>query len=200
MYLGTRTYNGYSGADVARGILDQNGLNDVQVKPTEGFLSDHYDPRSKTVNLSQEVYHGTSVSSLGVAAHEVGHAIQHSKNYMPLRIRAGLVPVANFGSWIAVPLIMLGFFIKASGLIFLGIIAFSLAVAFQIITLPVEFNASSRALKALNNGGFIASDELTPTRKVLNAAALTYVAATIVAISQLLSLIMSFLASSSQDE
>ena len=156
---------------------------------TEGFLSDHYNPKDKTVRLSPEVYRGTSVSSLGVAAHETGHAMQHSEKYMPLAIRAAFVPAANFGSWLAMPLILLGVFIKSTGLLWLGVIAFSVAVLFQIITLPVEFNASRRAMLALNNGGFLTHDELKPTKKVLGAAALTYVAAAIASIAQLVSLV-----------
>ena len=181
----------FTGGEVARRILDQNGLQDVEVEMTEGFLSDHYNPKDKTVRLSPEVYRGTSVSSLGVAAHETGHAMQHSEKYMPLAIRAAFVPAANFGSWLAMPLILLGVFIKSTGLLWLGVIAFSVAVLFQIITLPVEFNASRRAMLALNNGGFLTHDELKPTKKVLGAAALTYVAAAIASIAQLVSFILS---------
>ncbi len=189
---------GITGSQVARKILDDQGLHDVEVEQVDGYLSDHYDPRARTVRLSPEVYNGTSVSSLGVAAHETGHAIQHSTRYIPLSIRASLVPVANIGgTWIAFPLIFLGFIIQASGLILLGIILFSAAVAFQLVTLPVEFNASSRALTILRNG-FLSSDELRHTRKVLNAAALTYVAAATVAVAELLRYILMFV--SSQDE
>lgn len=199
-HLEVRSMRGFTGADVARRILDENGLGEVDVQPSEGFLSDHYDPTKKVVNLSKEVFYGTSVASLGVAAHEVGHAIQHSKKYLPLNLRASLVPVANFGSWLAMPLILLGFFIKASGLILLGVAAFSLAVLFQLVTLPVEFNASRRALAALSSNGFISEQEHGPTKKVLNAAALTYVAAAAVAIAQLASMILSLLGSNSNDE
>ncbi|MGE5329004.1 MAG: zinc metallopeptidase [Deltaproteobacteria bacterium] len=197
--LELRGERGFTGADVARRMLDENGLMDVEVQPVEGFLSDHYDPSKKVVNLSNEVFYGNSVASLGVAAHEVGHAVQHSKNYLPLSLRASLVPIANFGSWLAMPLILLGVFIKASGLILFGVIAFSLAVAFQIVTLPVEFNASRRALATLSSNGFISEREYGPTKKVLSAAALTYVAAAAVAIAQLLSMILSLLGTSGED-
>ncbi len=197
-YQSVSNAKGITGSQVARKILDDQGLLDVEVELVDGHLSDHYDPRTRTVRLSPDVYNGTSVSSLGVAAHETGHAIQHSTRYIPLSIRASLVPVANIGgTWIAFPLIFMGFLIQASGLILLGIVLFSAAVAFQLVTLPVEFNASSRALAILRNG-FLSSDELRHTRKVLNAAALTYVAAATIAVAELIRYIMMFV--SSNDE
>lgn len=198
-YLNVSNGRGITGAQVARRILDEQGLHNVEVEQVDGHLSDHYDPGTRTVRLSPEVYNGTSVSSLGVAAHETGHAIQHSTRYLPLSIRASLVPVANIGgTWIAIPLILLGFFIQMSGLILLGIILFSAAVAFQLITLPVEFNASKRALSILSNG-FLTSDELRDTKRVLDAAALTYVAAATVALAELLRYVILFFSSQSDD-
>ena len=198
-YLSISNDRGLTGAQVARKILDSNGLQDIAVEQVDGHLSDHYDPRARTVRLSHEVYSGTSVASIGVAAHETGHALQHNTRYIPLTIRASLFPVANIGSWISVPLIILGFIINFSNLIILGIIIFSLAVAFQLITLPVEFNASRRALAILSNG-FLTPNELKDTRKVLNAAALTYVAAATVALAELLRFVLMFISSKSRDD
>lgn len=191
-YLKVRALSNRTGVEVARALLDANRLQDVSVQLSHGSLSDHYDPRSRIVRLSPEVYNGTSVASLGVAAHEVGHAIQHSVEYFPLTFRNNLFPVANIGSNAAVPLILLGFFFNASNFILLGILFFTAAVLFQIVTLPVELNASSRALEALNSYGFISKEEIGATRKVLSAAAFTYIAATLVAVAQLLHLILAF--------
>lgn len=196
-YLNVTNWRGLTGAQVARKILDEEGLYDVEIEETYGHLTDHYDPKTKTVRLSSEVYHGTSLSSLGVAAHETGHALQHKTAYLPLSIRNSLVPIANIGSWAAVPLIILGFALQAANLILLGIITFSAAVAFQVITLPVEFNASRRALNILSE--FLTPDELRHTKKVLAAAALTYVAATLVAIAELLRFILIFFSSARED-
>lgn len=199
-YLTVTNEGGITGAEVARKILDEEGLYDVRVEMIDGYLSDHYDPRTRIVRLSPDVFKGTSVSSLGVAAHETGHALQHSTHYAPLSIRSSLVPVANIGgNWISIPLIMLGFILQSSGLILTGIIIFSTVVAFQLITLPVEFNASSRALRILGNG-FLTQHELARTKKVLNAAALTYVAAATVALAELLRFILLFVSSSDRDE
>lgn len=190
-YLDMRYSRGMTGAQTARYILDSNGLSEVKIEKVEGKLSDHYDPRDKVVRLSQDVYSGMSISSVGVAAHEVGHAIQHKTSYIPMMLRSSLVPVANIGSMAAFPLIILGMFLGALGGIFikLGIILFSLAVVFQIVTLPVEFNASRRALSALSDGGLLINNELKSTKKVLNAAAFTYVAAALVSVMELVRLI-----------
>ena len=165
----------------------------MQVRHVSGSLTDHYDPRTKTVNLSDPVYNATSVAALGVAAHECGHAIQHAKSYAPLSIRSALVPIANFGSMLAWPVILIGLFFntRSSGLIIdIGILLFSAAVLFQLVTLPVEFDASRRALVMLRTQGILADDELKYTRRVLKSAALTYVASAAAAILQLLRIIL----------
>lgn len=177
-----------SGAEAARRILDRNGLYNVNVIPVSGNLSDHYDPREQVVCLSQGVYDGYSVAALGVAAHETGHAIQHSTNYSPLVIRNAIIPITQFGSSTSVWLLIIGFIFNWRPLVLAGIILFSLAVVFQLITLPVEFNASSRALKILGDTGMLYGKELSDARRVLTAAALTYVASTAVAFAQLLRL------------
>ncbi len=187
-YLRVPTSRGYSGYHVARSILDQNGLRNIPIEIAPGQLSDHYDPRSKTVRLSREVYSGNSIASVSVAAHEVGHALQHARGYIPLNLRNAIVPLASFGSSAAWFFIIAGLFIMPE-LMTIGIILYSAAVLFQIITLPVEFNASSRALKLLHSNGFISREEYNPSQKVLRAAALTYVAAMATAIAQLLRLI-----------
>ena len=179
-----------SGAEVAREILDRNGLNYVKINMVDGKLSDHYDPRDKTLTLSRDVYYNNSIASVSIAAHEVGHAIQDSVEYVPLKVRAALVPLANLGTQISFFLIILGFFFSVF-FTKLGIALFFFAVLFQIVTLPVEFNASNRAKKELANG-IISEEDLTGTRKVLSAAALTYVASTIVAIGQFLRLLSIF--------
>ena len=187
------TFSRYSRIRNHSGILHREGLYDVRIEHISGNLTDHYDPRTKTLRLSDATYNSTSVAALGVAAHECGHAVQHATGYVPLKLRSSLVPVANFGSSIAWPLIILGFFISGRSsamLINLGILAFSLAVLFQIVTLPVEFNASHRALKILGNTGMLYEDEVRDTRKVLTAAALTYVAGAASAILQLLRIIL----------
>lgn len=185
-----------AGAEAAERILRQNGLGDVKVEVGEGMLTDFYDPRRKVLKLSPEVYQGRSLAALGIAAHEAGHALQHARGYAPLKLRSGLVPAANFGSQMAFPLIFLGFLFARSGasisplLINLGILAFSIAVLFQVVTLPVEFNASRRAMAVLEESGLITAEEREPTRAVLNAAALTYMAAALAAVLQLLYFIL----------
>ena len=179
-----------SGAEVAREILDRNGLNYVKINLVDGNLSDHYDPRDKTLNLSRDVYYKNSIASVSIAAHEVGHAIQDSVEYVPLKVRAALVPLANLGTQLSFFLIILGFFFSVF-FTKLGIAIFFFAVLFQIVTLPVEFNASNRAKMELANG-IISEEDLRGTREVLNAAALTYVASTIVAIGQFLRLLSIF--------
>lgn len=183
---------GLTGAEVARQILDRNGLYSVAIERTSGNLTDHYDPRTNVVRLSQGVFDGRSVASLGVAAHECGHAIQHSVAYKPLTMRNAVIPVTQFGSSASIWILIIGFVLNWGILVFLGIILFSFAVVFQLITLPVEFNASTRALRILDEGSLLFGDELKGARKVLKAAALTYVAATIVAFAQLLRVIAIF--------
>lgn len=192
-YSQLRSLSGMNGAQVAQRVLQAAGIYDVQVRHVSGSLTDHYDPRTKTVNLSDPVYNATSVAALGVAAHECGHAIQHAKSYAPLSIRSALVPIANFGSMLAWPVILIGllFNTRSSGLIIdIGILLFSAAVLFQLVTLPVEFDASRRALVMLRTQGILSDDELKYTRKVLKSAALTYVASAAAAILQLLRIIL----------
>src|SRR5699024_4427620 len=187
-YSGVRAISGMTGAEAAQRILRSQGIMDVQVRHVSGNLTDHYDPRSKILNLSDSVYGSTSVAAIGVAAHECGHAVQHQVGYAPLNIRSTLVPIANFGQTISWPLILIGFLLNGSVsqmFLYAGVILFSAAVLFQLVTLPVEFNASSRALRLLQDNGILASDEIGKTRKVLSAAALTYVAGAIGAILQL---------------
>lgn len=192
-YSRVRNHSGMTGRQAAEEILRRAGIYDVRVERVSGNLTDHYDPRSKVLRLSDATYNQTSVAAMGVAAHECGHAIQHQTGYAPLTIRGALVPVVNLGSTIAWPLIILGMFINSrSSLLFinLGIFAFSLAVLFQIITLPVEFNASGRAIKILGETGMLYPEEVSATRKVLTAAALTYVAGAASAILQLLRILI----------
>lgn len=189
-YLRVGSKRGYTGYHVARHILDNNGIGDVQVELAKGHLSDHYDPRRRTVRLSNEVYHGNSIASISVAAHETGHAIQHANGYFPLSFRNAIFPIASFGSNAAWIFIVFGLIMSVPSLLDLGILLFASAVLFQIVTLPVEFNASSRAIRLLDEGGFIVGDEYRHSKKVLNAAALTYVAAMATAISQLVRLLL----------
>lgn len=188
-YQRVRCYSGYTGAQIARRILDENGLQHVRVERIAGNLTDHYDPRTQVVRLSDSVYNNPSVAAVGVAAHETGHAVQHATGYGPLVIRNSIIPLTNFGSKLSMPLILLGFLLNSSALLNLGIVAFSMATLFQLITLPVEFNASSRAMRTLSNG-MMSDNELNGTKKVLTAAALTYVAALMVSAMQLLRLVI----------
>ncbi len=181
---------GITGKEVARLILQNNGINDVEIERTDRMLSDHYDPRTKTLRLSPENYEGKSLAAAGVSAHEVGHAIQHAQEYGPLNIRTALVPVSRFGSWLAMPLVIIGMLFSHPMLIDFGIYLFSAVVFFTLVTLPVEFNASSRALVSIEGFAILDKDETEGARKVLNAAALTYVAAAAVAVLQLLRLIL----------
>lgn len=183
--------SGVTGAQVARSLLDRYGAADVSVGEAGGFLGDHYDPRRKQLNLSRNVYHSNSVAALGVAAHEAGHAFQHAEGYKALALRAGLVPL-TYTSQLAMPLAILGFMFRSPSMILVGIIMFTAFVAFTLVTLPVEFNASSRAVQLLQDGGYVGFDEAPHVRAVLNAAALTYVAATLQAILTLLYLLARF--------
>ncbi len=194
-YSAYRSMSNLTGAQAAERILHRAGIYDVSIRHIRGSLTDHYDPRNKTLSLSDSVYGQTSVAAIGVAAHECGHAIQHQKSYAPLSIRGAIVPVANFGSALAWPLILIGVLFSSntgSFLIHLGIFLFSFAVLFQLITLPVELNASNRAIKILGDTGILNAQELPMTRKVLGAAALTYVAGAAAAILQLLRLLILF--------
>ena len=180
--------SGATADQVARDILRRGGLP-VGVEPVQGHLTDHYDPRDRMLRLSESVYGNRSLAAIGVAAHEAGHAFQHAQGYVPLSLRTSLVPVANIGSKMAWVFLIAGFLFSWFELIFLGIVFFSAAVVFSIVTLPVEFNASSRAIQILADGGYLTPDEIPASRKVLNAAALTYVASALVAILELLRLL-----------
>ena len=192
-YARVRSMSGMTGAQVAEMILRNKGIHDVRVEHVRGNLTDHYDPRNKVVKLSDAVYNSQSVAALGVAAHECGHVIQHHENYAPLNFRSMLVPAANIGSKAGIPIILLGVLLGYnSTLVTIGIWVFALAVAFQLVTLPVEFNASRRALACLEEYGVVTNDEKSQSAKVLRAAAYTYVAAAAASILQLLRLIMLF--------
>lgn len=194
-YSKINTMRGMTGADAARFILDRNGLSNVKVQHIEGELTDHFDPRTNIVSLSDATYSSRSIGAIGVAAHECGHAVQHAVGYMPIRVRNAIVPVVNFCSKIAMPIILIGIICVAFGgffpiLIDIGIIMYAATVLFQIITLPVEFNASSRAINTLKQYDVLSDDELKGAKKVLSAAAMTYVAAAFSAIMSLLRLIL----------
>ncbi|MDP2892673.1 MAG: zinc metallopeptidase [Bacillota bacterium] len=189
-YSSVQSERGFSAADVASHMLKHNGLPDVSIESASGKLSDHYDPKTRTLHLSEGVHDSASIAALGIAAHEVGHAIQHNEGYGPMKIRSVLVPVANVGSYAAIPLIILGLILSFTGLIYAGIIAFSVAVLFQLVTLPVEFNASRRALAILEGGGYLTPSETADAKRMLNAAALTYVAATLISLLYLFRFIL----------
>ncbi len=192
-YSRVRSTTGMTGEEAARRLLQSQGIYDVSVRPVSGSLTDHYDPRTKTVNLSEDVFRSASVAAIGVAAHECGHAIQDNRGYVPLRMRAAFVPVANFGSKLSWPLILLGLLMGGSNmLVRIGIWMFLMVVLFQLITLPVELNASGRAVKLVDQLGILSGQEVAQTRSVLGAAAMTYVAAAAASILQLLRLIILF--------
>lgn len=192
-YARVRSMSGMTGAEAAQRILNQNGIYDVQVEHVRGNLTDHYDPSAKALRLSDSVYGSSSVAAIGVAAHECGHAVQHQQNYSPLKIRSALVPVANIGSRLGLPIVILGVIFGGAGSVLaqIGIWVFS-AVLFQIVTLPVEFNASNRAMQMLSQYGILGQQEVGHVRRVLSAAALTYVAAAASSILQLLRLVLLF--------
>lgn len=186
-----KSRSGYNGQQTAERILAANGIRDVRIVPIRGTLTDHYDPRRKVLRLSEEVYYGTSITSVAVAAHECGHALQHAYGYAPLTIRGAIVPVVNFASSLSWILIFVGLFFSGNNtMLQLGILMFSATVIFQLVTLPVEFNASSRALVQLQDLGIVDSGEARDSRKVLSAAAMTYVAAALTAILQLARLLL----------
>ncbi len=186
-----------TGAEAARRVLTANGIRDVSIQRTSGELTDHYDPKERVIRLSDGVYQSTSTAAIGVACHEAGHAVQYARGYVPIRLRAAVIPVTNFGSRLAMPLILLGllfssFSYMGDTLIYLGIACFGLSLIFQLVTLPVEFDASRRAMRAIEDGGLLTQEEQRGARKTLSAAALTYVAATAVALAQLLRLLSLF--------
>ena len=189
-YSKVKSYRHYTGFDAARKILDDNGLYNVRVEHTSGNLSDHFDPSANVVRLSDSTYNSDSVAAIGVAAHEAGHAVQYAENYAPIKIRNSIVPVVNICSTLAMPLFIIGLVLGAIGLANLGIILYSGALVFQVITLPVEFNASKRAINILSSSSMLDEDELRGAKKVLRAAALTYVAAVLASILQILRLIL----------
>jgi Zn-dependent membrane protease YugP len=185
-YSKVATARGMTGAEIARYLLDQQGLQDVQIEPVQGFLSDHYDPRTRILRLSPDVYRTPSIAAAGVAAHEMGHALQHSNGYAPLKLRSAIVPAVRFGSSLAPILFIIGFLLQFTALAWAGVILFGLAVVFSLVTLPVEFDASKRAKALLSGSGVLAAQELQGVDKVLDAAALTYVAAAVAAVGQLI--------------
>lgn len=186
------TMRGMTGAQAAEYILQQNGIYDVQIRHVSGHLSDNFNPRNKTINLSDSVYNSTSIAAIGVAAHEAGHAVQHAVNYAPIRIREMIIPVTQIGSWLYLPIIMVGFLFSSQTLVNVGILLFSTLAIFQLVTLPVEFDASGRAIRTLESSGILYGEEITGAKKVLKAAALTYVAALVSSLAQLLRLILIF--------
>lgn len=186
-----------TGAEAAQRVLSANGVSGVRIERISGNLTDHYDPKTNVIRLSDSVFSNTSTAAIGVACHEAGHAVQYAQDYAPIKLRAAIIPVTNFGSKLAMPLILLGILFSAFGsmsdmLIYLGIACFGLSLVFQLVTLPVEFNASRRALQAIEQGGLLTEEEQRGAKKTLTAAALTYVAATAVALAQLLRLLAIF--------
>ena len=189
-YSQITTARGLSGYGAARRILDENGLSHVRIEQIRGSLTDHYDPRANVIRLSESVYHSTSPAAIGVAAHEAGHAIQYAKNYSPIRLRAKLVSATNIGSALSMPLFLIGLIFAFYPLTILGIVLYSLVAFFQLVTLPVEFDASSRAMSVLESSGMLNQNELSASRKVLTAAAMTYVAALLTSLLTLLRLLI----------
>lgn len=188
-YSRIRTYRGLTGKAAAKQVLDQAGLYNVKIEHVPGSLTDHYDPKSNTIRLSDDVYGRASVAAVGVAAHEAGHAVQHARHYLPVKVRAGIIPATRLGSALSMPLIIMGLIISIPALITWGIIFFGISLVFQLVTLPVEFNASKRAMAALESSGMLTEEELPGSQKVLSAAAMTYVAALAVSLTQFIRLI-----------
>lgn len=192
-YSKVRSSRGITGAEAARRVLDANGLYSVKIERVRGDLTDHYNPKNNTIYLSETVYNNPSAAAIGVASHEAGHAVQHAVGYTPIKIRAAIIPATRFGSMLAFPLILFGLLLEASRMIYLaylGVACFGLSTLFQLVTLPTEFNASRRALRAIESCGILAKDEISSARKVLSAAAMTYVAALAVSLMQLLRLLL----------
>lgn len=189
-YKALANRRGYTGADAARKILDDNGLRSVRVEHISGSLNDHYDPKSNVIRLSDATYASSSVAAIGVAAHEAGHAVQHAVGYAPIKLRNSMVPVVNFSTQLSMPLFIIGLIFNFFGLAMAGVILFSAALAFQLVTLPVEFNASNRALAILKNSGMLEKNELSGAKRVLRAAGMTYVAAAASSALQLLRLLL----------
>lgn len=186
-----------TGADAARRVLQHHGISNVRIERVSGTLTDHYDPKANVIRLSDSVYDSPSTAAIGVACHEAGHAVQYAQNYFPIKIRAAIIPITNFGSKLAMPLILLGILFSAVGnfsytMVYLGIACFGLSLVFQLITLPVEFNASRRAVTVIEESGILTDSELVGARKTLRAAAMTYVAAVAVSLAQLIRLILLF--------
>ena len=188
-YSKINTERGYTGEQVASNILKENGIYDVEIEVVNGHMTDHYDPRAKKLRLSKDVYYGRSIASVGIAAHEVGHAIQHDINYMPLILRNKIVPAVNFGASFSWLLFLLGLILSIRPLLSVGIILFSITVVFQLITLPVELNASNRAIKSIINLNLLSGEEVKGAKNVLYSAALTYIAAALMAVMNLLRLV-----------
>lgn len=196
-YSGQISSRRITGADAAQRVLRSNGVYNVRIERVSGKLTDHYDPKTNVIRLSDSVYDNTSTAAIGVACHEAGHAVQYAQNYFPIKIRSVIIPVTNFGSKLAMPLILIGILFSTLGnfsytLVYLGIACFALSLVFQLVTLPVEFNASRRALQAIDETGLLTSEERTGAKKTLSAAAMTYVAAAAVSVAQLLRLILLF--------
>lgn len=189
-YSGIRNSRGYTGADAARAILDKNGLSYIRIEHINGELTDHYDPGANVIRLSDSVYNNDSVAAVGVAAHEAGHAVQYAEGYGPIKIRSAIIPITQFGSNLSTPLVILGIMLSSNALITAGILLFCTVVLFQAITLPVEFNASGRALRVLRDEHFLEDDEMKGAKSVLTAAALTYVAAMFTALASLARLLL----------
>jgi len=189
-YSQQQTSKRLTGAQAARAVLDDAGVTGVKIEAVAGNLTDHFDPKANVIRLSDSVYNSTSVAAVGVAAHEAGHAIQYANHYAPMKLRAAIIPATNIGSKLSMPLVLIGLLMSMPGLINIGIVLFGTVVIFQLITLPVEFNASSRAIKILDNSALLARDEVPASKKVLTAAALTYVGALAVSLAQLLRLVL----------
>jgi len=191
------SYRRITGAEAAQRVLSANGVRGVRIERVSGNLTDHFDPKTNVIRLSDSVYGSTSTAAIGVACHEAGHAVQYAQDYAPIKLRAAIIPITNFGSKIAMPLILIGILLSALGnvsytFVYLGIAAFGLSLVFQLVTLPVEFNASRRAMQAIESANILSEEEQRGARKTLSAAAMTYVAATAVSLAQLLRLIMIF--------
>lgn len=191
-YSKVRAARNVTGAQAAQAVLQAGGVYDVRIERIAGNLTDHYDPRDKVIRLSDSVYDNPSIAALGVAAHEAGHAVQHAEEYFPLRLRRAIIPVTQIGSTLAMPLLIIGLILSSMNLVYLGIAFFGFSTLFQAVTLPVEFDASRRAVAALSEGGLLSMEELPAAKKTLRAAALTYVAALAVSMAQLLRLLLVF--------